>query len=394
MLTLSQSPHDDGFVQNPYPLYEAARRRGPVLYWEEFAMPAVFDHATIHRLLRAPKLGREAPTGTPCPYGAKLGAFAALEAHSMLALEGARHKRLRALVLRAFTSARAARLAPQIEALCHQLIDRFEAAPFDLLSAYCTPVPAQTIAALLGVPGDRMPELVRWSNAMVRMYQPNPSAAIESAAETAARDFTAFLHDHIAQRRRAPGEDLISELIAVETEGSRLSQAELISTCVLLLNAGHEATVHALGNSIALLLRRPWDRAWLAQGQIAATVEELLRYDPPLHMFMRYVYEDIDVQGQTIGAGQEIALVLGAAGRDPQVWAQPDRFDPLRPAHGHLAFGGGVHFCLGAPLARLEMQIALRILFERCPELRLAEAPRYAPTYHFHGLQSLIVAQR
>ncbi|MEM9972276.1 MAG: cytochrome P450, partial [Pseudomonadota bacterium] len=181
------------------------------------------------------------------------------------------------------------------------------------------------------------------------------------------------------------------ELIAAEDGGETLSHAEMIGTCVLLLNAGHEATVHSLGNAVKCLIEEGQTGA-LGPDNIAATVEELLRYDPPLHMFTRHVYDDVTLGDVTLRTGDEVALMLGAAGRDPAVFTDPHRFDPSRSAPAHLAFGGGLHFCVGAPLARLEMQIALPMLFQSCPNLALAEQPRYADSYHFHKLDRLIVA--
>ena len=229
------------------------------------------------------------------------------------------------------------------------------------------------------------PDLLRWSNAMVAMYQARRTPEIETAAATASAEFTAYLSDYIATRRSRPGDDLISELIAAEQDGERLSRDEMISTCVLLLNAGHEATVHTMGNGVKALLAQDHRR------NDAATIEEILRYDPPLHMFTRWAYEDVEICGQTFAAGQEIAALLGAAGRDPAAYADPDRFDSARSGPAHHAFGAGIHFCVGAPLARLELQIGLERLFATCPNLALAAAPRYADLYHFHGLTALRV---
>jgi cytochrome P450 len=246
------------------------------------------------------------------------------------------------------------------------------------------------IARLLGVPEDMAPQLLAWSHAMVSMYMARRNRTIEDAAATAAQEFTDFLRDYAETRRTDPRDDLITHLLAAEADGDRLNTDELITTCILLLNAGHEATVHAIGNGLAQLLQR----GLTVQNDTAApAVEEILRYDPPLHMFTRYVYEDGTYCGTPLKRGDEIALLLGAAGRDPAQYTDPHRFDITRTAKPHTAFGGGLHFCVGAPLARLEMQIALPVLFARCPNLRLSAVPLYADTYHFHGLKSLIVHQ-
>ena len=391
MKPLSQSPTDPAFVQNPYPFYAAARTRGPLHIWTDYAMPAAFSHEAVHALLRDRRFGREVPPELARPVPSHLAPFMAVEAHSMLELEPPRHTRLRSLVLRAFTSRAITALAPGIETLCHELIDAFPEGPFDLLSAYCTQVPVLTIARLLGVPEQMAPQLLTWSHAMVAVYQAAHSHADEEAASRAATEFSSFLRDYVEHRRTAPADDLITRLIAAEQEGEKLSTDELITTCILLLNAGHEATVHALGNGVKTLLEQGTDPACLSPDNIAGTVEEILRYDPPLHMFTRYAYEDVTAYGHSFKRGDQVALLLGAANRDPEVWPAPDRFDPTRPVQTNAAFGGGLHFCVGAPLARLEMQIALPILFARCPHLALTAPPGYSDSYHFHGLTRLTV---
>jgi unspecific monooxygenase len=391
MQTLLQSPTDPGFVQNPYPFYAQARALGPVHLWADYAMPTAFSYKAVHALLRDRRFGREIPTELRRPGLDHLAPFQTIEAHSMLDAEPPRHTRLRGLVLRAFTSRRIAALEPDITALCHQLIDQFPAGPVDLIPSYCTQVPALIIARLLGVPDAKVPDLLNWSHAMVAMYQANRTPTIERAAARAATDFSTFLRVYIEQRRSDPTDDLISHLIAAQSDGDRLSMDELIGTCVLLLNAGHEATVHTLGNAVKTLLDHRTDATLLDRNHIAATTEELLRYDPPLHMFTRYAYEPVTVFGHSFQRGDQVALLLGAANRDPDVWANPDRFDPSRAAKTNASFGGGLHFCVGAPLARLELQIGLQILFQRCPTLRLAAPPTYADSYHFHGLTQLMV---
>lgn len=386
MQRLDQSPTDPAFVQDPYPLYAAARARGPVLWWEQYGLPAVFDHRTVAALLRDRRLGREAPAEIAQDWPAHLAPFAAIERHSMLEAEPPRHGRLRGQVLRAFTSRRVAALRPEIEALAEELIDAFPRGEFDLIDSFCTPIPVRIIARLLGLSEACCPDLLRWSHAMVAMYQAGRTRQIEDAAARASAEFADFLRAALADRRAQPEDDLLTALASAP----ELDEPEVIATAILLLNAGHEATVHALGNSVKLLLERD-GAGWLAPQTLDAAVEECLRLDPPLHMFTRYAYEDLDIGGHRLRRGEQVALILGAANRDPAVWADPDRFDPARPARTHAGFGGGIHFCLGAPLARLEMQAALPILFRRCPGLRLAGSPRYAGTYHFRGLEALRV---
>ncbi|WP_170325513.1 cytochrome P450 [Ruegeria arenilitoris] len=388
MKTVFQSPVEPGFVQDPYPFYDKARAYGDLVYWEDYNKIAAVSHRAVQVLLKDRRFGREVPAELQRSGPAHLAPWLNVEAHSLLEAEPPRHTRLRALVTRAFTSRAISALEPTIRDLSHNLIDNFPDTPFDLLDAFCTQVPVITICRLLGVPEEMSPDLLRWSHAMVAMYQASRTRETEDIAATAARDFTAFLSDYIEQRRTDPQDDLITRLIAAEEDGEKLSHDELVATCILLLNAGHEATVHSLGNGVKTLLQLGLDpRAHAIDG----LVEEILRYDPPLHMFTRYAYQEVELFGHTFKRGDEVALLLGAANRDPSVWAEPNRFDATRPIVTNTSFGGGLHFCVGAPLARLEMRIALTALFDRCPNLRLTAQPEYSNTYHFHGLTRLMV---
>lgn len=393
MQTLSQSPTDPGFVQNPYPFYERARAGGPLFFWQDYGMVCATSAVTASAILRDRSFGRELPPEKARPIPEHLRPFYAVEAHSMLELEPPRHTRLRGLVLRAFTSRRIAGLAPEIAALSHQLIDAFPTGEFDLLKAFATRLPVTIIARLLGVPEERGDDLLAWSNAMVGMYQAKRTRAEEDRAVAATEAFVAFMRAYVDERRARPADDLITSLIAAESEGEKLSTDELITTCILLLNAGHEATVHTIGNGVKALLEGGFGAEVLTADRVEATVEEIFRFDPPLHMFNRYAYEDIEVAGHMFRRGDEVACLLAAANRDAGPWEDPARFDPGRLIKPNLSFGGGLHFCVGAPLARLELQLALPILFERCPTLRLTEAPRYADVYHFHGLERLKVTR-
>ena len=389
MLTLSQSPTDPAFVQNPYPFYELARAGGPFFHWADYGLVCTGNAAAVTAIFRDRRFGREAPEALTIPP--HLAPFYAVEAHSMLELEPPSHTRLRGLVLRAFTSRRIAALQPDIAALSHSLIDRFPTGPFDLLQAFAQPLPVIIIARLLGVPEVMAPDLLRWSNAMVGMYQARRTPAMEADAISATESFVTFLTGYIAKRRANPADDLITHLIAAEDAGQRLSTEELISTCILLLNAGHEATVHTIGNGVKTLLETATPHTALAPGAIAGTVEEVLRYDPALHMFTRWAYEDVAVAGHIFHRGDRVGLLLAAANRDLRAWDHPADFRPDRPVKPHASFGAGLHFCVGAPLARLELQTALPILFQRHPRLHLTNAPRYADVYHFHGLTRLDV---
>ena len=389
MLRLSQSPTDPDFIQNPYVFYDRARAGGDIFWWENYDMPMAVSFRAVNALLRDRRFGREPVE--PLEFPDHLAPFYAVEAHSMLELEAPRHTRLRKLVLRAFTSRRIAGLGPEIDALAHHLIEDFPGGEFDLLPTFATRIPVIIICRLLGVPEAMADDLLKWSNAMVSMYQARRTRAIEDEAVAATEAFVAFMRNYVDQRRDDPRDDLISELIAAEAEGEKLSSDELISTCILLLNAGHEATVHALAIAVKTLLEQQTPASNLTPETRDSTIEETLRFDPPLHMFTRYVYEDTVLYGQNLKRGDKIGLLLGGANRDPDVWDEPEVFDPTRPIKPNTSFGAGAHFCIGAPLARLELAHALPILFDRCPDLRLTTPPQFGNVYHFHGLKKLMV---
>lgn len=382
---LKQSPKDPEFVQNPYPFYDRARATGDLFYWEDYNAVCAVSHRAVATCLKDKRLGREVPDEFKPAIPDHLKPFYAVEAHSMLELNPPRHTRLRGLVLRAFTSRRIAALEPEIETLCHQLIDQFPAGEFDLLDTYARIVPVIIIARLLGVPEGRADDLLAWSNAMVAMYVTGRTREIEERAIQATEAFVGFMRSYVDQKRKAPADDLISELIAAEEGGEKLTTDELITTCILLLNAGHEATVHTMGNAVKTLLERD------IRDADEKIVEEVLRFDPPLHLFERWASEDVELFGHQFKRGDKVNCLLGAANRDPLPYPNPHTFDPTRKGPVNVAFGGGIHFCVGAPLARLELRVALKTLFTRCPDIALVTSPRYADVFHFHGLEALKV---
>ncbi|WP_417247767.1 cytochrome P450 [Celeribacter sp.] len=402
MKSVSQDIKDPAFVENPYAFYDQLRAMGGLVHWEEIGHGVVASHDGVAMALRDNRLGREAPEGFAPDIPPTLKTFYEIDAHSMLELEGDAHRRLRGLVLRAFTSRRIKGFQPEIEAICDDLLDGLAAtfeesgsdSPVNLLDHFCKPLPVRVIARLLGVPEEMCDQLLAWSNAMVAVYTPNADRATQDAAEAAAIAFSDFMRAYVDARRDDPRDDLITHLIAAETEGEKLTTEELITTCILLLNAGHEATVHSLGIAVKTLLEHDTDRTLIHGEGIDALIEEVLRYDPPLHLFNRWVYEDMEFQGTQLKRGDRIGLLLAAAGRDGEAWDDPDRFIPTRPIKQNAAFGAGIHFCVGAPLARLELRVALPRLFARFPELSLAEPPVYADTWHFHGLSQLMVKTR
>ena len=408
----SQSPKDPAFVRDPYACYAQLHRRGGPVYWEDYGLWCLCEHTAVDRTLRDRRFARLPPSGAPPAWPSHLGNFAASERHSLLALEPPEHTRLRKMVNGAFLVRKVQPMAATITRLCHDLIDGFVDAlhsgeTVDLLARFAAPLPVTVIARLLGMPESESPRLLAWSHAMVRIYTGQQSLAEERAADDAAREFNARLQCLIDDRRAEPGDDLVSQLLGLpapaaeaatdETDqASRppIRDAEIISLAILLLNAGHEATVHQIGNAVHTLLHQPpamreqlHDAAWADR-----VVEEALRHDAPLHLFTRYAQTDIVLADDvTLAAGDQIALLLGAANRDPARFAEPHRFDPAREDAGHVSFGAGIHFCVGAALARLELRTALATLFERLPNLALARMPVHRDNYHFRGLHSLEV---
>ena len=389
---VSQSPVDNDFVQNPYPFYEMCLARGGKVFWSDYNMISLFKHEDVSKILKDRRFGRECPEEKKQGYRKELAPFYELEDHSMLQLEPPKHTRLRGLVLRAFTSRKINSMTEEIRTLCDQLTQRFSGNRVNILNEYANKIPVIIIARLLGVPEQMSDQLLRWSNDMVMMYQARRTEEHEARAVKASQEFSMFMRQYVNERRNKPEDDLITHLISAEEDGEKLTTEELITTCILLLNAGHEATVHSLGNGIkALIENKDLKIDWKSEDRINRLIEEILRFDPPLHIFTRYAYEQIDLGDYTIKKGEEVALVLGATGRDKTIWEDPYSFDPDRTIKKNTAFGGGIHFCVGAALARLEMQIALPMLFKEYPYMEFAEPPRYANVYHFHGLEKLSI---
>jgi unspecific monooxygenase len=398
---LSIDPRQDAFVQNPYPAYAALHEvsgdDGPVAFWEAYGHWVFGGLNAVSALLRDRRLGRQILHRTtrealgwddPPSHTAD---FDAIDARSLLELEPPDHTRLRGLINRAFVSRHVEALGPEIAAETNKAIDAFGDAP-DLLADFAEPIAGNTIARMLGIDLLHVPQLLAWSHAMVQMYAFGRDRAVEEAANAAARAFTKFVREEIAKRRQSPGPDLLTHLITAHEAQDRLTEEEIISTTILLLNAGHEATVHAMGNGLrTLFMASSEDSArWLADPE--AMTEEILRHTPPLHMFTRYVLDECDLYGVPLKQGDVIGLHLGLANHDPRAVPDPQRFDPSRTPVKNVAFGAGIHFCIGHTLARLEMATAIPMLFTRFPNMRMAATPRFKNAYHFHGLERLSVS--
>ncbi|MET8980758.1 cytochrome P450 [Streptomyces sp. NPDC004539] len=393
-------PWDPAFLADPYPAYAELRRRGRVIHYEPTDQWLVPHHADVSALLRDRRLGRtylhryahDDFGRTPPP--AEHEPFHTLNDHGMLDLEPPDHTRIRRLVSKAFTPRTVERLKPYVTKLAGELVDQLvERGGGDLLADVAEPLPVAVIAEMLGIPeADRAP-LRPWSAAICGMYELNPSEDTATEAVRASVEFSAYLRELIAARRDEPGDDLISGLIAAHDEGDRLTEQEMISTAVLLLNAGHEATVNATVNGWNTLFHHPGQLAALRTDHslIPGAVEELMRYDTPLQLFERWVLDEIEVDGVVIPRGSEVALLFGSANHDPAVFADPERLDLGRAENPHISFSAGIHYCIGAPLARIELAASLTALLEKAPTLRLAQEPRRKPNFVIRGLEGLDV---
>ncbi|MBA2464232.1 MAG: cytochrome P450, partial [Nocardioidaceae bacterium] len=360
-------------VADPYPVFAAERRSGPVAWHEPTGMFLTFDHAAAGAVLRDRRLGRIWRDREPAAY---LEPFNLLHRNQMMENEPPDHTRLRRLVSSAFNRGHVERLRPRVRELAGGLLDAVDPGGFDVIGEYAEPLPVLVIAELLGVPASLAPQLRSWSQAIVRMYEVAPSRDVVEAAVRAAEEFAVEIRSLARARASDPRDDLVSDLVAARvptgstTSGARLSEDEVVASAVLLLNAGHEASVNVFGNGLVAMLRcGAHFEARPDADQVATCVEEMLRFDSALQLFERTAMEPVEVAGVRIEAGQKIAALLGAANRDPAVFADADTFSPGRDPNPHLAFGAGVHFCLGAPLARMELVESLGMLVRRMPGL-------------------------
>jgi cytochrome P450 len=320
--------------------------------------------------------------------------FNRLHRNQMMENEPPDHTRLRSLVAKAFARGHIERLRPRVQEIADCLLDRLPAdGTFDLIADYAEPLPVAVIAELLGVPEEDRHLLRPWSGAIVKMYEYGRDADVEPAAVAASAAFDDYMRGLAAERRARPRDDLVSHLAAAEDGGNRLSADEVVASAILLLNAGHEASVNAFGNGIVALLHEPEQLARVCADEelVPAAIEEMIRYDAPLQLFERTAMEDIDLGGTVVPAGGRVAALLGAANRDPEMFAEPDVFDVSRRPNQHIGFGAGVHHCLGAPLARMELQISLPTLLRRKPGLALAGDPVRRPTFVLRGYASVPV---
>jgi hypothetical protein len=326
--------------------------------------------------------------GEPLPEGPRG------ETTSILTLDDPDHARIRQPLAQALY-ARVAKFRPEVERIVKETLDAIDASkPFDLMAAYCVPIPIDVIASILGVDGGRLAEFRAWSEGVIQGLNPFRSEAETEVMEATSEALNAYFAQLIREKRAAPGDDLISDMVKLQAAGTPVSDIELQINLQALLVGGNLTTTDLIGNAVRLLLLNPAELAKLKADPklINAVVEEVLRYEPPVDATGRVASRDMEIGGCPVHQKQALTLFLRAANRDPAVFAEPDRFDVTREKKPHVAFGGGAHICIGAPLARLEAQVALPRLFERFPALRLAnpdEAPEWRMLPFFRGLQKL-----
>jgi cytochrome P450 len=403
---------DPAFIRDPYPLLAKLREATPLFYEPRLDKIFVTRYEDVSTALRARHFGTSIlhvlsrdELGWPPPDPKQVD-FDRFETNHLLSNEPPKHTRLRRLVGKAFTPPRVEGLRERIAAVVETTLDELEPREsFDLVHDFAEPLPVILICELLGVGAEYRASLREWSAAIVKMYEMDHTEEQQSAANAAVVAFSALVREVIAARRAQPADDLITALAEVEDGGETLDEDELIGTCILLLNAGHEATVNGTSNAVITFMRRraAWDefvaaaRTSPAHPEIKTAVEELLRYDTPLPCFERWVLEDTEFAGVALERGSKLALLYASANRDPRKFDAPDTLDLTRDPNPHVSFGLGIHFCLGAPLARLELQIGLSALARRFPNLHLANesAPlEYGSGFIIRGVQRLPVRAR
>lgn len=386
---------------DPHSVYRYLRDNDPVHWDDEQQAYLCTRYTDCVELLRSPAVSVDAmksghaETRRPTVQGADL----AFQARPMLFLDPPDHTRLRGLVNKAFTPRRVEALRPDIEKLVDSLLDGIiERGELDVISDIAFPLPVIVIAQLMGIPVEDGDQLKAWSKALARTIDPVVTDDVAQQAMFSGLSFINYLNELIEQRRSDPGPDLLSALITGQDERGGLSHQELVVNCILLFIAGHETTQNLIGNGMLALMRNPDQRRRLTEDPelVKGAVEEMMRYDGPVQLTARHLLEDAEVSGRRIVKGETAILLLAAANRDPEQWADPDRFDIVRPdANRHIGFGNGIHFCLGAPLARVEAQAAVSAMLRRLGDLELVEeAPPYTDNFTLRGLARLPLSFR
>ena len=398
-------PTDPAFLANPYPTYARLRDEAPMLHFEPWDAFVVTRYRDVDRLLRDRRLGRVTDANPKRDRDPNHAPFDAIQAGSLLEIEPPDHTRIKQAVHDVFTPKHVRDLAVRIESLAgrqaHTLARAIaEDGQADLLTVFAEPIPVTVIAELLGVPEVDRPQLLPWSKAIIGMFEPERTAQDEANAVNAAAEFAEYVRHLMHVKRDDPQDDLITRMVTThDREPGTLQESEIVANAILFLNAGHEAVVNVFGNGMKALLEHPDQHAKLKANLDLAgsTVEEMMRFDTPLQFFERFTHEDIafeadDGQVVDLPAGTKLALYYASANHDERVFEDPTSFKIDRSPNKHIAFGLGLHYCIGAPLARLELTRGLQALEETLPNLALTDTPfRYAPKNVFRYLTELPV---
>ena len=383
-MPMAFDPTDPAFLQNPYPTYKRLRDESPIFFYEPWGKWVLTHHSDVSALLRDPRLGRVL-TNVKVRTNPEHAAFDDIQEGSLLELEPSDHTRIKTAVQDVFTPKHVRALEAKIAALCDRLAADLTAKPerrADLLSDYAEPIPVTVIAELLGVPERERYRLVPWSKAIIGMFEPERTPAMEQEAVKAAGEFAAYIRELIHEKRADPADDLVSRMVTLhDADPERLSEPEIVANAILFLDAGHEAVVNVVGNGMVALLSRPdvWEQLRAQPELLETAVEETLRFDTPLQFFERVVREDLEYGGFVWPRGTRLCLYYASSNRDERVFRNSDTFDPTRDPNPHLSFGLGLHYCIGAPLARLELRHALRALLEHVPDIKLSGPTTYQP---------------
>lgn len=379
------NPFDPEVIANPYPTYRKLREKDPFHYSAATGQVLVSRFEDVNKLIvdwqrfsndRDPSAERPAFTDT-----------------SMLQRDPPDHTRLRGLVSKAFTPRQIATMEDRVRATAHALLDEVEADDqFDLMANLASLLPTVVIAEMIGVPTEHLAQFREWSDDFVRIGEANRTPEEEQRVFAAGMSLYQYFERHVDSRRESPADDLTTRLIEAHHEGDRLTRHEMIATLNLLLLAGNETTTNLIGNGAKALIEHPEQMRLLREQPelLPGAVEELLRYDPPVQLDSKTATADIELGSRTVHAGEQISLVLGAANRDPAEFDDPDRLDLTREPNNHIGFGRGIHFCLGAPLARLEGRIAFEAMLERFHTIEFGDSsPAYKPNTILRGLSRL-----